>query len=217
MQKVLLTISLVFIGVNSYAAELNIPNVLKTGDASNGSSLVATCAACHGNDGNSINTDWPSLAGQNQKYLYDQLVYFVNGERENALMTAVIPYLKNLSSDELLDIAAFYAESSASVGQADSNADLLVLGESLYRAGDLSRGIPACTACHSLYGEGNIQAGFPKISGQQKGYLISTLKEYRSQSRNAGNYALVMQAASANLKDDDIEALANYMHGLYRK
>ena len=75
----------------------------------------------------------------------------------------------------------------------------------------------ACTACHSLYGDGNIQAGFPKISGQQKGYLISTLKEYRSQSRNAGNYALVMQAASANLKDNDIEALANYMHGLYRK
>ena len=217
MQKVLLAISLVFIGVNSYAAELNIPNVLKTGDASNGSSLVATCAACHGSDGNSINTDWPSLAGQNQKYLYDQLVYFVNGDRENALMTAVIPYLKNLSSDELLDIAAFYAESSASVGQADSDIDLLALGESLYRAGDLSRGIPACTACHSLYGEGNIQAGFPKISGQQKGYLISTLKEYRSQSRNAGNYALVMQAASANLKDDDIEALANYMHGLYRK
>ncbi|MFL2726470.1 MAG: c-type cytochrome [Gammaproteobacteria bacterium] len=217
MQKVLLAISLVFIGVDSYAAELNIPNVLKNGDASNGSSLVATCAACHGNDGNSINTDWPSLAGQNQKYLYDQLVYFVNGERENALMTAVIPYLKNLSSDELLDIAAFYAESSASVGQADSDIDLLALGESLYRAGDLSRGIPACTACHSLYGEGNIQAGFPKISGQQKGYLISTLKEYRSQIRNAGNYALVMQAASANLKDDDIEALANYMHGLYRK
>ena len=217
MQKILLTISLVFIGVNSHAAELNIPNVLKTGDASNGSSLVATCAACHGNDGNSINTDWPSLAGQNQKYLYDQLVYFVNGERENALMTAVIPYLKTLSSDELFDIAAFYAESSASVGQADSDVDLLALGESLYRGGDLSRGIPACTACHSLYGEGNIQAGFPKISGQQKGYLISTLKEYRSQSRNAGNYALVMQAASANLKDNDIEALANYMHGLYRK
>ena len=217
MQKILLAISLVFIGVNSYAAELNIPNVLKTGDASNGSSLVATCAACHGNDGNSINTDWPSLAGQNQKYLYDQLVYFVNGERKNALMTAVIPYLKTLSSDELFDIAAFYAESSASVGQADSDVDLLALGESLYRGGDLSRGIPACTACHSLYGEGNIQAGFPKISGQQKGYLISTLKEYRSQSRNAGNYALVMQAASANLKDNDIEALANYMHGLYRK
>ena len=55
MQKILLAISLVFIGVNSYAAELNIPNVLKTGDASNGSSLVATCAACHGNDGNSVN------------------------------------------------------------------------------------------------------------------------------------------------------------------
>ena len=217
MQKILLAISLVFIGINCYAAELNIPNELKTGNASNGSSLVATCAACHGNDGNSINADWPSLAGQNQKYLYNQLNYFISGARENALMMSVIPYLKSLSSNDLLDIAAYYADSTASVGQADPNPELLSLGESLYRAGDLSRGIPACTACHSIYGEGNIQAGFPKIAGQQKGYLVSTLKEYRSQIRDTGNYSIVMQQASANLKDEDIEALANYMHGLYRK
>jgi cytochrome c553 len=28
---------------------------------------------------------------------------------------------------------------------------------------------------------------------------------------------LVMQSASQNLKDSDIEALANYMHGLYQQ
>ena len=91
------------------------------------------------------------------------------------------------------------------------------MGESLYRAGDLERGIPACTACHSINGAGNIQAGFPKVSGQQKGYLILTLKAYRGLERDAGDYALVMQSASQNLKDADIEALANYMHGLYQK
>ena len=92
---------------------------------------------------------------------------------------------------------------------------MLALGEKLYRAGDLGKGIPACTACHSPNGAGNIQAGFPKVSGQQKGYLESTLKEYRSQKRDAGAYSLVMQSASANLTDRQIEALANYMHGLY--
>ena len=60
-------------------------------------------------------------------------------------------------------------------------------------------------------------AGFPRVSGQQEGYLISTLKEYRNLSRDAGDYSLVMQSASQNLKDSDIEALANYMHGLYQQ
>ena len=84
-------------------------------------------------------------------------------------------------------------------------------------AGDLKRGIPSCTACHSINGAGNSQAGFPRVSGQQKAYLISTLKAYRSLERDAGDYSLVMQSASQNLKDKDIEALANYMHGLYQK
>ena len=52
----------------------------KSGDASAGSSLVESCVACHGTDGNSMNTDWPKLAGQNA-HLYEQLKYFKSGER----------------------------------------------------------------------------------------------------------------------------------------
>lgn len=199
------------------AAEVNIPDLLVTGDANAGSQLVSSCAACHGANGQSISSDWPNLAGQNQRYISEQLKYFQQGDRENILMMAVIPYLKTLTDAQLLDIAAFYSSKSPAVGQAKNDEDLLALGESLYRAGDLSRGIPACTACHSINGAGNVQAGFPKVSGQQKNYLISTLKEYRSLQRNAGDYSLVMQSVSQNLKDSDIEALANYMHGLYEK
>ena len=50
-----------------------MPNLAEKGNANAGSNLVATCAACHGSDGNSVNSDWPKLAGQNQKYVYDQL------------------------------------------------------------------------------------------------------------------------------------------------
>ena len=77
-------------------------------------------------------------------------------------------------------------------------------------------GIPSCSACHPFYGNGLSLAGFPAIAGQQVGYLTSSLKAYRSNERNAGEYASVMQAVSQNLSDEDIDALANYMHGLYK-
>jgi len=217
MLKTYLIIGLSMTSLAISAAQVKIPNLLATGDAQAGAELVSTCSACHGAQGQSINSDWPSLAGQNQRYLSDQLKYYQQGDRENVLMMAVIPYLKTLTDSQLLDIAAFYGSQSPAVGQAKDDAELLTLGESLYRAGDLDRGIPACIACHSLNGAGNAQAGFPRVSGQQKGYLISALKEYRNLDRNAGDYSLVMQSASQNLKDSDIEALANYMHGLYQK
>jgi len=131
-------------------------------------------------------------------------------------MMAVTPYLNTLKDEDLLDIAAFYESNTTSVGQAKDDEDLLKLGMSLYRGGNLKKGIAACTACHSVYGNGNSLAGFPAVAGQQVGYLTSTLKAYRSGERNAGDYASVMQAISQNLSDEDIDALANYMHGLYK-
>ena len=73
--------------------EIKVPENFQSGNADNGSQLVASCAACHGADGNSISSDWPKLAGQNQKYIYEQLKYFRDGARMNALMMSVTPYL----------------------------------------------------------------------------------------------------------------------------
>ena len=153
----------------------NMPQGFISGDASNGSTLVDSCTACHGSDGNSISSDWPKLAGQNQRYLYEQLKYFRDGERNNALMMAVIPYLNTLQDADLLDMAAFYESNETSRGQAKNDEELLELGTSLYRFGNMKKGIPACTACHSVDGQGNYLAGFPGVAGQQVGYLTSTL------------------------------------------
>ena len=194
----------------------DMPHGFKQGNADKGSELVATCSACHGSDGNSINSDWPKLAGQNQRYVYEQLQYFKDGERNNALMMSVTPYLQSLKDDDLLNIAAFYSSQEATVGKAKNDEELLALGESLYRSGNMKKAIPACTACHSVYGDGNSLAGFPSLAGQQVGYLTSTLKAYRSKERNAGEQALVMQSIAENLTDKEIDALSNYMHGLYK-
>ena len=214
MKLILLLLSI--IGMSLNAAEKEMPQSAEKGNADAGSSLVTTCAACHGSDGNSVNADWPKLAGQNQKYTYEQLKLFQIGETQNALMMSVTPYLNTLSDSDLLNISAFYESNKSSVGQAKNDDELLKLGMNLYRGGNTEKGIPACTACHSVYGNGNALAGFPAVAGQQVGYLTTKLKAYRANERNAGQYASVMQAVSINLSDDDIDALANYMHGLYK-
>lgn len=196
--------------------EIKMPDTFISGNANNGSQLVESCAACHGVDGNSISTDWPKLAGQNQKYLYEQLKYFRDGDRMNVLMMAVTPYLQTLSNEDLLDIAAFYSKYNTTVGQAINDEELLALGTQLYRFGNMKEQIPACTSCHGVYGQGNSLAGYPSVAGQQVGYLTSSLKAYRSKERNAGESSLVMQSIAENLTDYEIEALANYMHGLYQ-
>jgi cytochrome c553 len=163
-----------------------------------------------------MNTDWPKLAGQNQKYLYDQLKHFKYEERNNALMMTVTPYLKTLKDEDLLDIAAYYESNDVSIGQAKNDEDLLYLGKMLYRSGNMKKEIPACSSCHSVYGDGNSLAGYPSLAGQQIGYTTSTLKAYRSKERNEGEGALVMQSIAENLSDNEIDALANYIHGLYK-
>lgn len=196
--------------------EVELPETFMSGDATKGSQLVESCAACHGADGNSISTDWPKLSGQNQRYLYEQLMYFRDGDRMNALMMSVTPYLQTLSDDDLKNIAAFYSQYKTTVGQAKNDEELLSLGTQLYRFGNIKKQIPACTSCHAVYGQGNSLAGYPAVSGQQIGYLTSSLKAYRSKERNSGESSIIMQSIAENLTDYEIEALANYMHGLYQ-
>ena len=196
--------------------ELELPKTFISGDVTKGSQLVESCAACHGADGNSISTDWPKLSGQNQRYLYEQLMYFRDGDRMNALMMSVTPYLQTLSDDDLKNIAAFYSQYKTTVGQAKNDEELLSLGTQLYRFGNIKKQIPACTSCHAVYGQGNSLAGYPAVSGQQIGYLTSSLKAYRSKERNSGESSIIMQSIAENLTDYEIEALANYMHGLYQ-
>ena len=221
MKQFLIFFVLFILAVGINAADdkskgIQIPEAFKSGNSDRGSQLVESCVACHGIDGNSISTDWPNLAGQNQRYLFEQLKYFRDGDRMNALMMSVTPYLQTLTDDDLLDIAAFYSDNNTAIGQAKDDEELLALGIQLYRFGDIKKQIPACTSCHAVYGQGNRLAGYPAVAGQQVGYLTSTLKAYRSKERNSGESSLVMQGIAENLSDNEIDALANYMRGLYQ-
>ena len=184
--------------------------LLAAGDPKSGESKVAVCSACHGADGNSVVGLWPSLAGQNEKYLLKQLRLVKSGDR---VIDSMVGLLDNLDDSDLEDISAFYASNKNKVGQVEESK--LELGRKLYYAGNLEKGVPSCSACHSPRGLGNGPAAYPLLSGQQPDYVAKALKDYRSGARINEDPSKIMAAIAYKLDDTEIEALSNFVHGLY--
>jgi cytochrome c553 len=68
--------------------------------------IIENCRVCHGVGGNSFVPDYPRINGQDEQYLLEALKSYQNGARTNATMVYVV---KNLTEQELRDIAAYYA------------------------------------------------------------------------------------------------------------
>ena len=180
------------------------------GDATAGQAKTAVCAACHGPNGNSAAPNFPKLAGQGERYLLKQLTDIKDGKRQVLEMTG---QLTNLTDQDLADIAAYYAQQKNSVGAADPA--LVARGQALFRGGDLSKGLPACTGCHAPDGVGNAAAGFPHLGGQHADYIEKQLIGFREGDRTNDGDTMTMRSISAKLSNKDIKALASYIQGLH--
>lgn len=181
------------------------------GDAAAGATKAAVCAACHGPAGVSANPEWPNLAGQSPKYIREQLQNFKSGLRKNPLMSG---QAANLSAQDMADLAAHYAAQKPGRGVASK--DAVAVAQKLYRGGDASRGVPACSACHGPAGAGNAAAGYPQLSGQHATYTATALKNLRALAAEPlpdGNLK-AMATIAAKLTDSEIAALASYANGL---
>ena len=183
--------------------------VLAAGDAKQGEALTATCLACHGSNGNSLAGSFPNIAGQNEAYLYKQLVDIQTGARSAVLMTGI---LDGLTSQNLEDLAAYYASQTPAQGAADPA--LVALGESIYKAGIARKKVAACTGCHSPTGQGNGLAKFPMLAGQWAEYTEAQLMAFRSGARGNDGDGKMMRISAMDLSDAEIKAVASYIAGL---
>ena len=75
------------------------------------------CAACHGVNGVSVGDAIPNLAGQKAAYIETQLKALKDGSRKNPVMGAIAA---QLSSDEMANVAAYFASLSGASGSAKS-------------------------------------------------------------------------------------------------
>ena len=199
------------------------------GSAEAGATVAGTCLACHGVNGNSVNVEWPSLAGQNAAYVERQLHLLHDGKRtgmpDNA-SAAMMPAMASvLSEQQIEDVAAYYSVQTPTGLEADPS--YWEAGQKLYRSGDRARGIPACAACHGPTGHGNPAAGYPALRAQESVYLIKQLAAYSGDAHgdmrysrsekgasNGGDNALIMHTIATRLNDEDRRNIASYVQGM---
>jgi cytochrome c553 len=205
----LLTISVATALVSGMVQATEGASAQAVGDPKAGEAKANTiCLACHGPQGNSIVPIWPKLAGQHPDYTIKQLNDYRAGKRANEQMT---PMAMPLTDQEVLDVAAYFAQQTKTPGAADPA--LASMGESIYRWGNPETGVPACSGCHGPAGQGQALAKFPRISGQHADYTKLTLEHFRDTLR-ANDLNGMMRGAAARLTDQEIAAVAQYIQGL---
>lgn len=198
------------------------------GDAKAGAAKAATCAACHGVDGNPSDPQYPRLAGMPERYTAIQLALFKSGERHTGMSTVMMPMAMPLSAQDMRDVGAWFAQQKAGAGIADDSAikegpnqgmQFYQAGQNLFRHGDFRRGIPACMACHGPTGAGNPGPAYPRIGGQQSAYVVRRLQEFREGTTGEQDPKLfnVMATVARSLSDEDIQWLGNYVQGLHAR
>jgi len=157
-----------------------------------------------------MNPEWPSLAGQHEKYVVKALRSYKDGTRDVVLMAS---QAAGLTEQDMEDLAAYFASQTPAKQTADPA--LVKQGERIYRGGNTERGVSACIACHGPSGRGNPGAGYPALAGQHAIYTANQLLAYRANTRQTdADLSQVMRNVSALLSEAEIKAVAAYIQGL---
>jgi cytochrome c553 len=160
------------------------------------SERIAQCGGCHGEDGNSKLEKIPSLAGQPEFFVMNQLVLMREGVRK---IEAMAPFVKDLKDDEIFALAKYFAGLPAKKSDESVDPALVKRGQEVAVA-------RRCASCHlpSLAG----QEQMPRLAGQRIDYLVYAMTSYLDNSRSGADTA--MTAAILGLPEADIVALAHY-------
>lgn len=70
-----------------------------------------------------------------------------------------------------------------------------------------------CVACHGAEGKKPLLPVYPKLNGQNAGYIIQQMKDIKSGARNNGQTA-AMKGIMHMVNDDEIAAIAKYLSGV---
>jgi cytochrome c553 len=171
---------------------LNAPKApsSKAANSHEGTQFISSCVKCHGPSGSGDDLSVPNLAGQNVKYLNTVIKSYRDNVRDHKVMHQALSGLKD---SEINKIATYFAtEPPAHTSFAPPET--------------VNSLVQKCDLCHSL-GSTNPDMLTPKLSGQNRAYLINAMTTYRDGDR--GNSAM-HSISSAMLFDATIEGLAEH-------
>ena len=141
--------------------------------------------------------------------IWKQLDDFRSGKRSSHIMQ---PIANSLSLQDSADVAAYYSvmpiepdpQDERAFPQPMSDPRREAVAGRLINAGDGSRGLPPCQACHGPIG---FVVGAPSLATQNGTYLLEQLEAFANRSR-ANDINLRMRTIATQLTDEERHALA---------
>ena len=168
-----------------------LPAQLACADASK---KMQVCLGCHGTD-TSSSPEYPNLAGQNAKYIFNQVQNFKNGTRDDFTMTMMV---EAISDDDIRIISEAYSKITPKKNKTD--AKLAAKGKVIFD--------DVCFACHGAKGLGD--ENIAHLASQKSLYVVKQLQAFKSGKRKNDT----MPDVAAELSEDDMKAVAEYISGL---
>ena len=166
---------------------------------------IQNCSTCHHRSGwGSGPREVPTLAGQQDAYLLEQLLQFSNQERTKDEMHEVVARPQINSPQSLRDVSAYIASKPRNPRSDHGDGTELPTGERVYAQ--------SCLICHGKNGEGNRDDLIPAIGGQQYGYLLVRLGSFAKQHSAIEHGALEPAVINllAGLSQPELKAVADY-------
>ena len=134
-------------------------------DAARQDGLVGVCVSCHGAAGIAGAEEIPSLAGQNEAFLYETLKDFKEGNRPSAQMRGIA---RDLSDAELRELARHFALQPYVRSVQPVEAERVTRGKEVY--------VRLCQLCHLEEGRSTTYADYPLLAGQSLPYMLKEIK-----------------------------------------
>lgn len=159
---------------------------------------LAPCFACHGEQGQSVTPEVPSLGAQPAFYVMIQLYMFRERMRVVEPMNEMTQGLSDDDVRRMAEVIAQLPPPSPATAPADP--------ARLERALALIQQ-HRCNFCHNqdFSGEQNV----PRLAGQREDYLVKALREYKSNARRG--YDAAMADVLYPVSDADILDLAHFL------
>lgn len=135
-------------------------------------SQVPLCSACHGPNGASMSPTIPSLAGQNESYLFKRLIELKTQPTPSETMRGVT---HDISEADLRHLANFFARQPYVRNQQQVSPEQAARGRDVYAR--------VCNACHKEEGRATIFADYPLLAGQSVDYMLNEIDHILSRKR----------------------------------
>ncbi len=180
------------------------------------------CAACHGRKGQRAISYYPSIAGQDKKYMIQQIRDIMSGKRvggtdeatghprTQAMHGALVAADGSLriTKEDIVQMADWLTNLPPAKPKAPETpipAENIATGKKLFKK---------CISCHGKEGKKPLK-GYPYVAGQKREYLLMQLMDIRDRVRTNGK-TKVMLPFVKKLSNEQMAMIADYLSQIDR-